>query len=190
MLNKNRLKELIDGFAKEFAGVADASRTEHMKTLKPGDRTPVDGKIYGENYRSRLAETAQQKGDEARALIEERENEIMQLMAAAPSQDAVNTISLLKMRNSLSEEELNAAFDAYGDNYTAYQVLADIAKDNKIPVVGEHPLKAEAEGLAALKRTLRNVFAVSTAESGRLTAGYLAMLEAQIDGVENNKGLF
>ena len=188
MFDKNRLKSIISKFAQEFDVTADRSRTAYIKSLNGGDRLPAEGKLYGEDVRRQFAETARQYGADAREIVDQRENEIRGLMAAAPSQDAVNALTMLKMRNEVSEEELNGAFDAYGDNYQCYKVLADIAADNNIRGIDKHPLETELEGLAVLKTSLARVFSVPGAESH--TAGFYSMLEAQIDNVESNGGFF
>lgn len=165
---QNEITALNKEFADTFHKSAEASRMEVMKSLEPGEATPQTGRIYGEDNRKLFEEKAAEIRSKGYSLIEQAKADLQKQITEAPSQDAVNAVSMLSHRTSVTRPEVDNLLQVYGDNYQAYQAIRDIAAQHEIFVESSNLEKS----IAAINGESRAVqsFTLANAESGNVAS--------------------
>lgn len=177
---KNELKTIVHAFADNYKSAAQRSWEEQVKRLGPGTTSPQLGRFFTVEERGKFDDFAAGQREKLRRAVSGVSAEIDKMRTEAPSSEAVNAITMLGMRSSISEDELYAAADRYGSNYMAYKAIRDIGAKNKIFIPEKHAADRMADGLSSVDRIAADMI-TSTAENGRWSAGYLAMVDMTID---------
>lgn len=179
--NENtQIKGIISQFKDAYRTSCEASRNAYMKTLAPGSPVPKDGVIYGDDYKEEFWSMC--KGFQGRAneimdgVIDRLKNDTTE----APSSEAVNTISLLKMRNNLSRDEVTDLLDRYGENPQAWRAISSIANDHEV-YVGDHPIYEEIKDVVGLKQSIDKFLTPLNNNSNLINDGFISILNMQID---------
>ena len=178
-----QLKAITKGYADDFKAISERSREERLKDLAPGSSIPASGKLYGDKAKNDFKVKADTYRARANEVIDKEPKSRNDKMTAAPSTEAVNTIQLLKMRNNLTEADINPLMKRYGDNTQVYDTLRDIAAQHGIHGyhLEENPLRVKANKLSDLKNSINNNLRVERAERGYASDGFISFLNATID---------
>lgn len=183
MSKNTELKAITKEYAKDFRIICEKSKEERIKSLQPGDPMPRAGVLYGDDARERFKARAAEHRTKALSIVDGELAKLNDKMTAAPSTDAVNTLTLLKMRSKITPEDLRPIMERYGDNNQVYDTLRDIAAQHNIRdyAFETNPLRAQAEKLNGLKSSLNNNLRIDRAEKGYANDGFMSFLDAVID---------
>lgn len=161
---KEQLRQISKEFMDEYSKSCAVSRDAYIKSLRPGESLPPEGKIYGAEYQKAFDDRASLYRDKVDIILGEKLDEVMKAKAKAPEADVANTIVLLSARDNVTEEDINDILSAYGDNYQVYRSLQDIARKNG-SVLPDHPLAEREAILSDTKRTFDNFISYQGASS-------------------------
>lgn len=181
MTINSELKQVIKDFSDEYAKKAEESRQEYIKHLPAGQAIPPKGIIFGDNNKDTFNQSCVEKRQKVRAIIDKEIRPLKLKLTEAPSTDAVNSIQLLKMRNSVSEKEISDLLDRYGDNDQVRAALVDIGKDHGYHSFSRSSNEERIENLEDLKRSLENSLTLKRMED-RGSAFY-SWLNSVIDNI-------
>lgn len=182
MAKNDDVKQILKEYAGAFTRACDDSRKTLIETLKPGAKIPDAGKIYGDAFRDQFIKTADEYKGRALKIIDDEIRTVNARLAEAPSTDAVNSISLLAMRQNVTIGEVERLLNTYGSNAQAYDAIKDIAYSKGIKGINNNPIAVKAEMLADARHNIEKTINISEAERGHANDGYLAIVGAMIDG--------
>lgn len=183
----SELKAIVKDYYNTFRFYSENDYNDKLLTLKPGQPAPVKGKLSGAR-RERMEEKAAECRSKAADIINRELTAVNKKITAAPSTEAVNTISLLAMRDpkTIGPEVINTLLDEYGDNVQSYEAIKDIAKQKGIvkDLDGvNHPLREQQANIEALNKSLYKNFSLTHTEQNedRSGEGFEAFIEMTID---------
>ena len=161
----------------------DESYNRALAMLQPGEPAPFK-KILDQEAKDQYQIFLEKSKAEAHTIIDEALEALYKEKAAAPSQEAVNYISMLALRdgmNTLTKEDITSAVTLYGDNYTAFKTIKDLAKKNKIYLDGNHVIDEVMEEL----ETQNKEFAQRGVFNAEIYANkaYIAMINMTIETI-------
>ena len=117
MSNTNKkLKEITTSYRNDYERICRDSREECLKEMKPGERIPKDGIIYGDEAKELFNAKAIEYRNNANALIDAELDAIRHKISEAPSTEALNSVSLMALRKNVTSENINDLISRYGDN--------------------------------------------------------------------------
>lgn len=182
MSKKNDLKQILKNYAEAYYTACDESRKEVLAQLKPGQIAPADGRIHNVEMRSRFAHDSIKYAQHAAEIFEGMIRDVKKEMAAPPSTEAVNMISMLKMRTNVPVEEYENLIEQYGSNYQTAKAIRSIAAENghRIYTTG---LEDKLHDLEQLNASFQRTFTLASAERGGLSSGSIAFQEMILDDV-------
>ena len=182
MQNVNKqLKDIFSKYVTDFKAAAERSRIETIKNMPSGSIVPASGKIHGADERARFKDVCATYRDQVREVMEGERKRLRVKTTDAPSVDAVNAISLLKMRKGISEGEILNLIERYGDNYQAHQALVSIARENGVRGVMDHPLRLQLDGIDQLETSLCREIDIAKAENGHTSPAFQGIVGMTID---------
>lgn len=123
------LKVILNDYVSDYNRICEESRRAYVATLAPGAVVPPAGRIYTEDDKQRMEALADGYRNKAATIIDGIMQELKDELTAAPSSDAVNTITLLRMRDEIKPGEVRDLLDKYGDNPQAHKTIISIAMD-------------------------------------------------------------
>lgn len=182
MSKKNDLKQILKNYAEAYYTACDESRKEVLAQLKPGQIAPADGRIHNVEMRSRFALDSIKYAQRAAEIFEGMIRDVKKEMAAPPSTEAVNMISMLKMRTNVPVEEYENLMEQYGSNYQTAKAIRSIAAENghRIYTPG---LEDKLHDLEQLNSSFQHTLTLASAERGGLSSGSIAFQEMILDDV-------
>lgn len=175
-----QLKQLVDEFGSAFQTIAEESRTALMRHSTAGERIPVPGRLYGNEYRAQFTARCDEIRGAVAAVINEQIDNIKATMAEAPSADAVNTVQMLALRDDITADEINVVLEKYGENYQAAKAIISVAASKGLRG-WSCSADSRLEDLENLRSVMRRTINATSAENGHASNGYLEMLKIQID---------
>ena len=154
------LKAIMRDYNKTFRDLSNAEYNEKLLSLKPGENAPTKGKLTG-TRRERMENKAAECRSKVADILNREMTEVNKKLTAAPSTEAVNTITLFNMRDSksITPEMINTLLDEYGDNVQSYEAIKDIAKQKGFNLDFNgvmHPLREQQANIEALNRSLNS----------------------------------
>ena len=136
MTNTEYLYEAMSKYQRARA----AARDEYMRVMKlyesaKGSPFYDEQRDKAQNKRNEAVNAAQ---DEARRAVDSALKYMRDAVSGrkmvAPTTEQLNILTLLKMRDSVTREELTTAANAMDGNGAALSVLTEIARKNSIPI--------------------------------------------------------
>ena len=179
----SELKGITKKYYEEFNSLCERSREHRLKELRPGDPAPEHGKLYGE-YKERFNDKAREYRGAAAAIFDAEKKAINKKINEAPSQEAVNVLSVLKLRDNITAEQINGMIDEYGDNVMFYEAARDLAKQKGLTtgnVFSEHPIREQLARVEAAERSVIKSLVPMDTEKGHGSATYQALVDSFID---------
>lgn len=182
MQNRSKeLKSIVSQFADAYKMTCDRSWNDYVKTLTPGTMLPPKGRIYGEDKRAEFESLCQDYRVRVDKVLDEVLVGLNRKMTEAPSTEAVNTITLLNMRQNVDEIEIGNLLTKYGDNPQSWKALVDIASAHNIHVWDAHPVEKQIDGIENLRSSLGRVISRTSAEAGHTSDAYISVVCMDID---------
>ena len=150
---KKKIAEINAKYCEAYRKCYDAAADELRQGLTPGSKFPAIQGITTENQRNIMREKAADLRAEAMVEVNKIRDAVIAEKTAAPSEDAVRFLTLMSMREHVSQEEIDEAVNAYGDNYSATRALNKIAREHGC-VPHDHPVERMAEVVGSLEKSV------------------------------------
>ena len=171
-----RATQLEMDFCTAYESAADASYKHKKENLGAGETIPEGGRIFEPGERADFERVAADFHGMISGELDKAESYVNTAITAAPSQEAVNYITTLSMRSNVSESELRAALDKYGENFASYQAIKDVAERNKV-YLPSSPIEDAKDQIAQKRREL-DCINLSGIEGGRISKNALLFAQA------------
>lgn len=176
---KNSLKDNYRAFAKEYAEEVEVSYRKKVASTQPGEPAPGRGLTDQEVKAFKLRVNAYRK--RADAIIANVKDQIAADVTAAPSDEAVNYITLLSQREFISPYEIEFARNSYGRNFACYAVLQETAAKKGL-YIEDHPTRAALDAIRSFEKC-NNDYTYETISNPEHSPEVIASLYAAgIDG--------
>ena len=176
---KDQLKENYKAFATEYKNDLEASYRKKVASTKPGEPAPGRGLTDQEVKAFKLRVNVYRK--RAEAIIANVKDQIAADVTAAPSDEAVNYITLLSHREHISPYEIEFARNSYGRNFACYAVLQETATKQGL-YIEDHPTRAALDALRSFEKC-NNDYTYETISNPEHSPEVIASLYAAgIDG--------
>ena len=181
----NTLKTLKVKMDDSFSKHAADSRAEYIKQLPAGSPIPKANTIYGSEHLDAFREEAEEIRSQVFGAIAEEREKLSKEMAAAPSSEAVNAISLMKLRTDLTPDDVNNMLSVYGSNYSAHKAITSIANSAGVKYdYPTHKLDKTADGLDFIASKVPSMFTATAYEKDGVqpmtTLGFSHTLDAEL----------
>lgn len=171
------LKVILDKYAQDYAHTAEESRTAFMQSAKGGDRIPVPGRIYGNDYKKQFENRCQGYRAEAEKVLDSIISDTRAKATEAPSNEAVRVVQMLQLREGVAADEVYSLLEVYGSNAQAYKAIASVAASKGVRVM-PCPIDEELKDLEALKRDTLKTLTLVSAEGGHAADSFLSFFKA------------
>ena len=181
----NTLKTLKVKMDDSFSKHAADSRAEYIKQLPAGSPIPKANKIYGSEYLDAFRKEAEDIRSQAMSAITEERERLSKQQTAAPSDEAVRAISLLKLRTNLTPDDINNMLAAYGSNYSAHKAIVSVASDAGVKYdFPTHEIDRAVDGLDFVSSKVPSMFSAMTYEKNGVqpmtTLGFSHTLDSEL----------
>lgn len=176
---RKELKSILSQYRDSYNSMCETSRNSYMKTLPPGAIVPKSGQIYGDEARAEFESLSAGFRERIKNVISNVTDALRDRATESPSNEAVNSITLLKMRNEITRNEVEDLLLKYGDNPQAWNTIVSIASDHKI-YIDNHPIGQELQAVEDLGYSIDRVM-YSGASSKIAGEGLFDMMAMQID---------
>lgn len=177
---KDSLKNINNEFQKECKNAVDRSHHISLSRLKPGEAAPAPGFLTPE-IQEELRASVGRLANRAQAVLEDALREVREAKAEAPSTEAVNAITMLRGNKHVSESELNALMEVYGDNYLTHKAICDLAREHNATLFPPHPAQGLEEGLVNLSRIYRRDLTIYEADKMASSTWRKSVMDADVD---------
>ena len=184
-MNKEKLKQLVGDFSNDFRKACDKSREEYMKTLAPGQTVPKAGQLYTKEARDAFANKCNGYRQQATSIFDEAAEKLDAEITKPPTNDEVNTVTMLKMRSSLSASEADSLLTSNRGNVQTYRAIKDIAAEHGHKGFRDHPVDQAAANLKDLQSNVMSYFSVQSAEKGHASGSFASIITSMIDGADD-----
>ena len=181
-INKE-LKAIVAQYGDAYRMLCDGSRVAYMKTLAPGAPVPKEGVIYGEEERQQFKAMCDGYRANANAILADVIDNYRKIMTEAPTTEAVNTVSLLNLRSTVTADEINDLLDRYGENVQAFRAISSVATEKGLKEYEwfMHPVESDMQKAEDLSKALDRALSDTNANAGHASNGYLDIINMQID---------
>ena len=187
-LNESVMSAITD-FFDEYAAVESVDYATRCSNLEPGTPVPAKGGVHITENKQHIDAYGYQAGEKIRAMCDEQRSGILDQMSVPPSDDALRMMQTISLRGaSVTETELHALADKYGDNYQVRRFLSDQMKERKLGPATEDTLDEQLKRIDHAQRVGEsNVKAYKLGKKDSLgQAAQLSMIKEQLYGT----GLF
>lgn len=127
---KTELRELL----KNCERISADSRAEYVRNMPQGSLVVPNQYLYTTQAGEEIEKATTKTRENIKAILDDLYLKIADDVTAPPSQDAVNTIQLLKMRSNISEQEFKCYADKYKDNALTVSLLNEIAREKELNI--------------------------------------------------------
>ena len=173
-----KLRGELNKYCDTYSQLSEAARVNYFKNMKAGEVAPKQVYLSGV-YADEFTKTVDKIKQNVSAILDPVKKQLREEYAVAPSQDAINTITLLGTRKNIDQEELSYIIDMYGDNVQAYNAIRDIASNHNIHLA-EHEISSELENVESIERSVSK-FSLAEANNGKASEGYVEFIGMNID---------
>lgn len=182
---KTELRELL----KNCERISADSRAEYVRNMPQGSIVIPDLFIYTDGAKTEIEKATTKARESIKATLDNIYDKVSEEVTAPPSQDAINTIQLLKMRSDISESEFMLYADKYKDNPLANSLLQEIAKEKELKVdIEESKEMTLANNLVHFWEEIETSITPYNAEKGNISAISIVGLESDLNYVLGGEG--
>lgn len=178
---KADLSKIYRNYATDYDFISTASFDKYRKDLKPGQIVEEKGRFFFPDDEQRFIELAREHRDKGLEIVNHVRSEIRKAKSEAPSTDAVNYISMLRNQKNITDRDIDAAVERYGNNYTAYRAIRDIAIEWKIYNYGEDPIDKVDRGLDDVEANLNKMGDTFNMQKKGFNSGHCHIFDAMLD---------
>ena len=180
-MNENKMiKDILSKFKDTRESYNRRSRAAYMETLKPGERTPAEGHIYGDKYLDEYRAECVKYRQQLLDIIGGAADELRKKTTEAPSPDATNAITLFAMRDRVTADEVDAMMQRYGDNVLCYHFINQVARRSKIYNYDDNPVDTQLRRIDELSASVDRMLSgqINALDPSPIGDGELWVLEA------------
>lgn len=183
-----KLKEDLKGIYSEYNQIFELRKKQNYQEICDGlnpyeiKPDPKNIKNFKGDTKEYLTKDLAKLREKALTITESALKEINAAKTEAPTQEAVNYISLLGSRRNLTEADINNAFEQYGGNYACFKALEDIANDRRLPVNYSNNAEAIETAVQTAQHSFEKI-GVPDCENGHASAGSIAFQSMFIDSM-------
>ena len=169
---KDALKKEYSDWYKDYESIAAESFNAKIKTLAPGERIPDKGMIHGKEFQDQFRSVSGKHLDNAKGIIANVAKDVYATMNKAPSQEAVNAISMFALRAPAGKIESQDQREQYADeidhmmcaysDYQSYTTLRSFAEKAGIHNFKKHSLTDDINACAGAEKLSERLFDPST----------------------------
>lgn len=179
---KESLKMILRNNMERYNELAEQSRNEVLSELAPGATAPSTGKLHTDMSRRMMASFAKTSKEKAFELIDKEIDKTNRAIAAAPSTEAINTLTALSLSKSKDKRDYEAIYSTYGSNPQTARALNSIAKENEVAFFCEPAEFHKLDELQSCRRTFESVLDPNNIEN--MSAGRVRFIEMNIDEMD------
>ena len=177
---KSDLKAINAEFQKECKSAVDRAHHISLSRLQPGQTAPAPGFLTPE-IEAELRASVAKLSDRAQGILEDALKEVRAAKAEAPSTEAVNSVTMLRGNKHVSEEDIIALADVYGDNYLTHKALHNIALEHGYHILSTHLADTLEKGLSTLSDIYRRDLTAYEAQAMANSAWRKAAMDDNVD---------
>lgn len=181
MKTSDSLKMILRNTQSRYNELAEQSRLEALSKLAPGAVAPADGKLHTDLAKGMMSSFAEEQRKQALELIDREMAKVNKAVAAAPSSEAINTLTALSLAKSKDVRDYKAIYSEYGSNARVAKALTTIARDNGVEFYAPTPEYDRLEALENCRRTFDSVLDPTRIVGNGMSAGSVAFIEMSID---------
>ena len=161
------LKDINKKLFDTFEDMREGSRKEYLLSLKPGQQARESGGFYTDQARAAFQGVCLKAKTEAMEILAKVREDLRDDYLKAPSAEAVNVVSIINGRKTVSVELLDDLMTKYGtDCPLVYDALKEKAVDLGYLDFKAHPLTDQAESLDNLERSIARGYSQDAIENG------------------------
>lgn len=135
MLDKKKVAREAAGIIREandlYWYVLQKDYREYITTIKPGETVEEMGRFKSKKNKESFNQAIDGLREKLGSVIDDARSDMLDEIAEAPKPDALNYINALGARAVVTQDEIDAAVNAYGDNWTCYQMIGEIAEKHR-----------------------------------------------------------
>lgn len=177
MKTAESLKEILRNSMDKYNDIADQDRREVLSKLAPGARAPEAGILHTDKAKAAYNGYARMAKAQALELIDSEIAKVGKAVAAAPSTEAINTLTALSIAKSKDPRDYEAVYAEYGSTIQVTRALNALAKENGVQFRADTSEYDRIDSLNDMKNTFNSFFDDTKAPS----AGAIAFIEMDID---------
>ena len=185
MKTSDSLKMILRGSLDRYNELAEQSRQVALSKLAPGAVAPAEGKLHTDVAKDLMASFAEDSRKQALELIDSEIAKVNKAVAAAPSSEAINTLTALSLAKSKDVRDYKAIYSEYGKNAGVSKALTAIARENGVEFYASTPEYDRLEALENCRRTFDSVLDPSRIVGNGMSAGSVAFIEMSIEGIDS-----
>lgn len=167
-----RIKELLGYYVSSYKQLKDAAKERFIKSMMAdgmkGARIPDDIPLTDE-IKDEWFDIVETIRNEINGIIELRFNTLKKAMTDAPSTEALNSIMLLNMRKNVTEQDVTALIERYGNNPQCYYALRDIAQQHEVYWQGSNGIIEQYENLKIFEENIQKISANNVLSDGLMS---------------------
>ena len=174
---KRKLREILEEYAEKAEFFKETAKETKLKNL--GNYQTVPGDNYLRSFTPEDAaafeEAIKPLKESGILLVAEYLEKIQKVRTEAPTSEAVNYVSMLKLKKDITEKDISNAVDVYGNNYIVYESIAAIAHDNEI-YIDDNPLDSIEESIERIYDDVKKMSAKDAERQTKVSIQFALML--------------
>lgn len=134
ILISNHLKQTITDLDARVRAVCANSQTAAAANLEPGETFTKPGAYAAASdaAKKEALDACNNALAEVKSYCDGERKRVFSSLIEAPTPEAVNTLTVLRMRDDVTADELSQIATVFSDNYQVQKALADIASNNGV----------------------------------------------------------
>ena len=185
---KEKIKEAFADIKPMYDKLSEESWNDYVNSLPYGQAIPPKGRFYDNKRKDQFTAFVTQQRNKALESLSAYRTNIDNAMSFAPTDEALRAVQAFSLRNpdSMTKEEYSAEvgrlMTRYGENYSIYMGLYDMAVKAGLRGISKHPLATEAENIDHAKElVIRSFNGASMAYHDAPSDGQKAMFNLCVD---------
>ena len=185
---KDKIKAAFADIKPVYDRLSEESWNDYVNSLPYGQAIPPKGRFYDSARKDQFTAFVSRQRNKALEALSVYQTNIDNAMSISPTDEALRAVQAFSLRNpdSMSKEEYSAEvgrlMTRYGENYSIYMGLYDMAAKAGIHGFSKHPLVAEAENIDHAKELVSRSFSgVDMAYHDAPSDGQKAMFNLSLD---------
>ena len=178
---KKAIAEINQRYVDAYTKCYDAAVSEIKAQLSSGQTMPHITGIATEHQRDILREEAQKLRAEAMVHVDKIRDHVSRTKVEAPSESATRFITLMEMRDHVSQDDINEAAAAYGSNYSALRALNHVARQHDLAPY-EHPIERTSDIVESLTKSIGR-YGTDVKSDPAHVAGSMAFINMDIENL-------
>ena len=156
MKTSETLKEILQKSLEEYNRLADQDRDQILRSLAPGQKAPATGKLYTDGAKKAYKDYTEKAKARAFEVIDTEIAKTNKAIAAAPSTEAINTLTALSIAKSKDPRDYEAVYAEYGRTVQVAKALNALAKENGVRFLVDTPELDRLESLQSIRSTFNS----------------------------------